>query len=276
MGTRDPGGGVDAARRVRGAPATGYGGRLGAAGAGSLGPGRAGGERRLLLCVDDGHLLDDASAALVHQLVAAGEAFALVAVRRGEPTSDALQALWKDELCELMALGDLDRGEVEGLLAAALGAPLDGRGLDETWQRTLGNPMFLRELVLHGIDRGALADDGGIWRWRGELGPGMRLAELVGARLEGLDDPTVATLELVAVGAPLEVDLLDPGELDALATLEQRGLAERRADGRRRVVDLAHPLYGDVVRARTSRTRTEAIQRRLGGRRGGARSASAR
>ena len=38
--------------------------------------------RRLVLCVDDGQLLDDASAALVHQLVAAAEAFAVVTVRR--------------------------------------------------------------------------------------------------------------------------------------------------------------------------------------------------
>src|SRR5262245_37218648 len=37
---------------------------------------------RLVLCVDDGHLLDDASAVLVHQLVAAGEAFAVVTLRR--------------------------------------------------------------------------------------------------------------------------------------------------------------------------------------------------
>ena len=36
------------------------------------------GGRRLVLCVDDGQLLDDASAALLHQLVAAREAFAVV------------------------------------------------------------------------------------------------------------------------------------------------------------------------------------------------------
>ena len=199
----------------------------------------------------------------MHQLVAAGEVFALVAVRRGERTSDALQALWKDELCELVALGDLDRREAEDLLEAALGAPIDGRSLDQTWRLTLGNPMYLRELVRYGSERGALADDGGIWRWRGEMGPGMRLVELVGARLEKLDEMAGATLELVAVGAPLEVDLLDPDERAALETLEQRGVVERRADGRRRAVDFAHPLYGDVVRARTSRMRTEAIQRRL-------------
>src|SRR5215213_3395872 len=64
--------------------------------------------RRLVLCVDDGQLLDDASAALVHQLVAAAEAFAVVSLRRGdEPPPDALRALWKDDLCVLLELGEL-------------------------------------------------------------------------------------------------------------------------------------------------------------------------
>jgi len=70
--------------------------------------------RRLVLCVDDGQLLDDASAALVHQLVAAGEAFAAVTMRRDQPVPDALRALWKDELCALLELGALPRGVVDG------------------------------------------------------------------------------------------------------------------------------------------------------------------
>src|SRR4051812_11741537 len=64
--------------------------------------------RRLVLCVDDGQLLDEASAALVHQLVAAGEAFAVVSLRHDdEPPPDALRALWKDDLCVLLELGEL-------------------------------------------------------------------------------------------------------------------------------------------------------------------------
>ena len=70
--------------------------------------------RRLVLCVDDGQLLDDASAALVHQLVAAGEAFAVVTVRRDEPAPDALRALWKDELCALLELAELSRERGRG------------------------------------------------------------------------------------------------------------------------------------------------------------------
>ena len=63
--------------------------------------------RRLVLCVDDGQLLDDASAALVHQLVAGREAFAIVGLRLDEPAPDALRALWKDDLCVRLDLAAL-------------------------------------------------------------------------------------------------------------------------------------------------------------------------
>ena len=79
--------------------------------------------RRLVLCVDDGQLLDDASAALVHQLVAAGEAFAVVSVRRDEPAPDALRALWKDELCPLLELAELSRDEVKPCSTPGWAAP---------------------------------------------------------------------------------------------------------------------------------------------------------
>ncbi len=219
--------------------------------------------RRLVLCVDDGHLLDDASAALVHQLVAAGEAFAVVTVRRDERVPDALRALWKDDLCEFAELAELSRAEVERLLGAALGGPVDGRSRRALWELTRGNALFLREVVRYGVDRGELAEDGGVWRWRGEPAVGTRLAELVGARVDDLGPGERAALEIVAVGAPVEAGLLEAGEAAALEALERQELIEWRVDGRRRLADVAHPLHGEVVRAGLARTRLEAILRRL-------------
>jgi DNA-binding CsgD family transcriptional regulator len=232
--------------------------------------------RGLVLCVDDGQLLDDASAALVHQLVAAGEAFAVVSVRRDEPAPDALRALWKDELCVLLELAPLSRGEVEALLDAALGDPIDGGSLNALWELTQGNALFLRELVRHGVDRGLLSQHGGVWRWRGKIEASTRLAELVDVRIEDVGESERPVLQLVAVGAPLELGLLEPGELAALETLERSELVQRRTDGRRRFVDVAHPLHGEAVRAQLTPTRLEAIYTRLarglealGGRRSG-------
>jgi DNA-binding CsgD family transcriptional regulator len=219
--------------------------------------------RRLVLCVDDGHLLDHGSASFVHQLVAAGEAFAVVTVRRDEGVPDAVRALWKDELCAFVELEELSHDEVEHLLEEVLGGPLDGRSISALWQLTRGNALFLRELVLYGIDRGVLIEEGGIWHWRGEVATGMRLASLVGSRLESLGHSEHDLLEVVAVGAPMEVGLLGPEEVAALGSLEARGMVEQAPDSRRRSVDLAHPLHGEVVRARLGRTRLEAIHRRL-------------
>ena len=221
------------------------------------------GDRRLVLCVDDGQLLDDASAALVHQLVAAGEAFAVVSLRRDEPVPDALRALWKDDLCMLLELAELSRREVESLIEAALGGPVDGRSVNALWQLTRGNALFLRELVRHGIDHGVLMRNEGVWRWRGEAGSVTRLAELVDLRIEDAGASGRSVLELVAVAAPLEVGLLEPGELEALDGLERRDLVERRTDGRRRFADVAHPLHGEAVRAQLTPTRLEEIQTRL-------------
>ncbi|HYP47962.1 MAG TPA: AAA family ATPase, partial [Thermoleophilaceae bacterium] len=207
------------------------------------------GERRLVLCVDDGQLLDDASAALVHQLVAAGEAFVLVSLRPDEPVADALRALWKDELCLRVELGGLARGEMRALLEAALGGPVDGTSHSALWSLTRGNALFLRELVRHGLDRGLLSEVGGVWRWRGELEAGTRLAELVDMRIEEVGPSAGRVLEALAVGGPLEVGLLEPGELAGLEELERRELVQRHTDRRRRFVDVAHPLHGEAVRA---------------------------
>jgi DNA-binding CsgD family transcriptional regulator len=217
--------------------------------------------RRLALCIDDAHLLDDASAALVHQLGIAGEAFVAVILRRDGDASDALRSLWKDELCPLIELEALARADVVSLLGRALGGPVDGPTANALWELTHGNALFLRELVLYGLERGALEHTDGIWRWRGTPAVGARLGELVEARLEGLAGRDA--LEVVALGAPLEVDLLQRSEEHSLDALERSGLVVRRLDGRRRRVDVAHPMHGEAVRAHLSVTRSEAIQRRL-------------
>ena len=58
------------------------------------------GGRPLVLAVDDAHLLDDASAATVHQLAADLTAFVIGTVRTGEAAPAAITALWKDRLVE--------------------------------------------------------------------------------------------------------------------------------------------------------------------------------
>ena len=220
--------------------------------------------RALVLCADDAHLLDDASAALLHGLVAAGDATAILTIRAGEPAPDAIGALWKDELCERVPLGELSRDEVERLVGEVLGGALDGRGIAALWELTRGNALFVREVVLHGLSSGGLEREGEVWHWRDGPSGGMRLSDIVGTRLDALGDEERGALELLAVGAPLEARLLvaEAGER-AVAGLETAGIAVRREAARRRELDLVHPLHGEVVRSRLGATRLEALHRTL-------------
>jgi DNA-binding CsgD family transcriptional regulator len=216
--------------------------------------------RRLVLLVDDCHLLDPASATLIHQLATGDKAFLLATTRSGESAPDAVLALWKDGLAERIELGELAVDSVQALLPAALGGPVDPATVAELAARCHGNVLFLRELVLGALGDGTLTDDGGIWRLVAALSPSQRLVEIVEARLVGLDPDERALLELVSFGEPLV-----PAELSRLADpalaegLERRGLLTVSRTGPRMDIHLAHPLYGDVLRARTPAMRVPKI-----------------
>jgi tetratricopeptide (TPR) repeat protein len=219
--------------------------------------------RRLLLGVDDAHLLDDASAALVQLLVAGGTVSAIVTVRSGEDVPDSIVSLWKDGPAPLVVLQALARAEVETIVATVLEDPVDGATLHFLWESSRGNALFLRELVHHGVESGMLRCEQGLWRWRGRLQPGERLQTLVAMRIGTLSDAEQAALELVAVGQPLSVDCLCRlGVTDLVTLLERRGLvaSQRRQSG---VLALAHPLFGEVLRDRIPPARRNEVQLEL-------------
>jgi predicted ATPase len=164
----------------------------------------AAGDRPLVVFVDDAHLLDNGSAALVHQLALTGAITVLATVRSGETVPDPVLSLWKDGPAERIEVGCLDDPTTEELLLAVLGGPLDGASLRHLLHRCRGNPLFLRELVTGALESEALVDDGGIWHLRGGFEPSARLVELVAMRLGDLSEPERAVLELLALGEPLE------------------------------------------------------------------------
>ena len=220
--------------------------------------------RPLLVFVDDAHLLDHGSAVLVHQLALTRAATVLATVSAGEVLPDPVLSLCKDGPAERIEIGVLDDAAIEELLASALGGPVDAAAVRALAGRSRGNPMFLRGLVNGALETGALAEAGGLWRLVGPLSPSVRLAELVALRLGDLSQPERSVLELLALGEPLgPAELAQLADAHAVDAVEERGLVTSATEGSRIEIRLAHPVYGDVVRAGISARREQAISRLL-------------
>ncbi|MEV2212429.1 LuxR C-terminal-related transcriptional regulator [Streptomyces sp. NPDC050997] len=209
------------------------------------------GQRRWALLVDDMHHLDSASAMLLRQLMDTGVLLLIGTVRTGEPYGDSVAALRGGDAVYRADLTVLSPEQTEELLQAALGGPVALRTLHELSAASGGNVLYLRELVLGALHTGELAEDGEIWHLReGRLPNTVRLTEVIGARVATADSAGRPVLELLALCEPLslaDTEALAPAAV--LAALEQTGLIRVTQDRRRTTVSLAHPLYGEVLRA---------------------------
>ena len=224
---------------------------------------RAGG-RRLMLAIDDAHLLDAASAVFTHQLASTTTAFVVATIRSGAPVRDPILALWKDGLTHYVELQPLAEAEARQLLALALDGEVESATMLRLWEATRGNALFLRELVTEGLDRHMLTAATGVWRWTGALAPGARLAEIVQMRIGTLAAAERDALELVALAEPLGASLVDRlVPRGGLERLQRRGVVTLERSDRRVNVRLVHPLYGEVLRGPTLPRR--ALAARLAG-----------
>jgi DNA-binding CsgD family transcriptional regulator len=208
------------------------------------------------LLVDDAHLLDDASAALVHQLAVHGRTRLLVVATDGSPAPGAIARLWTGELLPRLALEPLPE-EATGRLLTAGAGPLDALTANRLRRLSQGDLRLLRDL-LTGV-RGLLTPvpDTGERAWRGPVPLTPAVRERTAAVL-GRDRPLEReALDRLAFAEPLPSDL-DDLDLDALEALESDGLVEVDEHG---AVRLAHPLYGPVLRAAAGRLRARRLAR---------------
>ncbi|AKJ09293.1 hypothetical protein ABB07_04445 [Streptomyces incarnatus] len=209
-----------------------------------------------LLVVDDAHLLDEASAALVHQLAVHGRTRLVVAAVDGVPAPGAVSRLWAGELLPRLALEPLPREDVARLLATAGLEPLTVRRLHRMCQ---GDLRLLRDVVAALGGAGSLTPMPGTDEraWRGALPVTAAVRERLGVVLDRSDPRERDVLERLAFAEPL-AHPLDGLDLDVLERLETDGLVRVDEQG---AVALAHPLHGPVLRATAGRLRA----RRLAG-----------
>ncbi|WP_433593164.1 AAA family ATPase [Nocardia sp. CA-145437] len=220
--------------------------------------------RPVVVGVDDAHLVDDLSALVLQQLAERGTVRLVLTVRSGQPAPDAIVGLWKNERLDRLEVLPLAREECDRLVARVLGQPPDPPTAHRLWQLTRGNVLFLRHLIEQERDAGRLPAGPGSAVWTGDPVISGTLGELIDAQMGSLSPDLALVIDSVAVSEPVDagvlIEVVDEQALDlALA----RGLVRIDRSGRRELVLLGHPLYGEIRRDRTSPARLRRLRGRI-------------
>ncbi|HEY6522561.1 MAG TPA: LuxR C-terminal-related transcriptional regulator [Solirubrobacteraceae bacterium] len=222
------------------------------------------GARTVVLAVDDAQLLDDASAALILHLAMEANVFVLVTLRAGMPAPDAIAALWKDAGARLTELDPLSDEDIERMVEAGLGGPVERSAVQRLIDTVAGNPMFSREMVLGAVDAGILCEERGLWRLRRRPPVPQSLTALVTRRMVSLPEEARKPLELLALAEPLGLDeVARLSSYEGLAAAEERGLVVVSAPADGSKVRITHPMYGEVIRSEMPVLRGRLLRLRL-------------
>jgi DNA-binding CsgD family transcriptional regulator len=218
--------------------------------------GQSRGPRRwLALVIDDAQELDGSSRAVVDQLAGSKGTFLVLTVRDDSDRGADL-ALWSDDRMRRMHIGELPGTDLSTLVQVGLDGPVDGATLRSLTDASQGNLLFLRELLLGSLESGALATQHGIWRLNGSVADSPRLLGLVEQRLRGVMATSRQALELIALGEPVDVRLIDDvATPDVVESLERAGLIESVREKGNVEIRFTHPIYAEAVRARLSPAR---------------------
>ncbi|GGW49453.1 LuxR family transcriptional regulator [Streptomyces galilaeus] len=211
-----------------------------------------------LLLVDDAHLLDDDSAALLHQLAVHGRTRLLILATDGAPAPGAVARLRSGDLLPRLALEPLPREDITRLLATAAGVPLEPLTVNRLHGLSRGDLGLLRDLLdALPLGRGALSRDpeGEEWRWRGPVPVTPALRERSAAVLARTCPKEREILDRLAFAEPLPLPL-EGLDLGVLERLEADGLVHADDDA---TVRLARPLYGSLLRAVAGRLRARRL-----------------
>ena len=170
-------------------------------------------DRPVLVVLDDLHWADEPSLRLLGFLarVLAAKPVALLGAYRDTEASPELHQL--AGRAQQLALHGLGQAEVEALAQQLAGTRLPAQVASQLWQRSGGNPFFVRELTRLLVAQGS---------WHQQTQVPASVAETLRRRLARLSTECVRLLEWAAVaGRDIDLSLLAPGALaaDEAATL---------------------------------------------------------
>ncbi len=219
---------------------------------------------RMVLGVDDAHLLDGLSAFVVHQLAQSGGVRLVVTMRTGGEGPDAVTALWKDGLLTRLDLEPLSAAATRELIESTLGGPVDARSAARFRKLTGGNTMFLRQLLSDQRAAGRVRESAGVWMWDGDVAVSASLSDAVVRQMGRLSPGVALVVDALSQCEPLAVDVLcDVVRRRDLSVAESMGLVSVERTGGGLTARLAHPLFGELRRANAGEMYLSGIRGRL-------------
>jgi DNA-binding CsgD family transcriptional regulator len=222
---------------------------------------------RVVVGVDDAHLLDGLSALVVHQLAQSGGVRLVVTLRTGSEEPDAVTALWKDGLLARLDLGPLSAAATREVIETTVGGPIDARSAARFRKLTGGNALFLRQLLADQIAAGRMRKSAGVWMWDGDIAVSASLSDTVGRQMGRLSARMAMVVDVLSQCEPVAVEVLcDLVRRSDLAEAERIGLVNVERTGAALMARLAHPLFGELRRAGAGEIRLSAIRGRLAAR----------
>jgi class 3 adenylate cyclase/tetratricopeptide (TPR) repeat protein len=251
-------------------------------------------EAPVVLILDDLHWADRPTVQLLRAVAGAGISrllvlgtFRDVELSASHPLSEALAALRRDAGVERLSLDGLGDSEILAFLESAAGHDMDEDGValsHELLRETDGNPFYVREVLLHLVESGAIVQgDDGRWAPTEELervGLPQSVREVVGARVARLGSDAATVLAAAAViGQEFDLELLcamtERSEDQVLDNLEAAGrvalvVESATAPGRFRFSHalIQHTIYEDLGLTRQTRLHQRAaaeLERLCGG-----------
>jgi class 3 adenylate cyclase len=243
-------------------------------------------EETVVLVLDDLHWADKPTLLLLKHVVSRGQGMHTLIIgtyresdlSRGDPVSEVLADLHREERVERIALEGLEEPDIVGIMERASGHELDEAGLGlskQLFSETDGNPFYTVELLRHLTESGTLfQQDGGRWAVRGgasELGLPQSVHEVLGRRIDRLGQGAQVALSVAAViGRDFDVDLLlqvtEDSDDELLELLEQAVAASILIEsaivpGR---FSFAHALINHSLYEDLGTTRRARLHRRIG------------
>ena len=205
---------------------------------------------RTIIIADDIAHLDDASLLLLALAAGDKRAFVVGTLRSGAAQSSTLDTMRRSARMAAFEVPALDERDTLAAVETFLGAPLDPRSADRINELCAGNPLYLRELILHAQADGSLQRWPSGLYWLDPQSIPTQLLSLVGHRIGTHTDHHQSLPGLLAIANEATFDDLSRlGLLDEAADCERRGLVRVDRDGNELVARLAHPLHGEAIRA---------------------------